>query len=198
MPGDKKPATPGADPDNLPLQFYLAQLETNQKNEPGKVGKIKIAWRHTGETDDDETSEKEPKRIRREDCTQTLAPTSTQDNTSTNNNTTETENEITLAQTPTQQQKSQKPLPSHKHTSNNAEEATTPVAVKIKRWEVRNRGEKEKSSNIKEGTKIQQDTQEETKTTDRDKPAQREELGPGEGLPDPVGTQVGMLEGGIK
>ena len=108
MPGDKKPATPGADPDNLPLQFYLAQLETNQKNKPGKVGKIKIAWRHTGETDDDETSEKEPKIIRREDCTQTLAPTSTQDNTSTNNNTTETENEITLAQTPTQQQKSQK------------------------------------------------------------------------------------------
>ena len=56
---------------------------------------------------------------------------------------------------PTQQHKPQKPLPPHKHTNNNAEEATTPVAVKIKRWEVRNRGEKEKSSNIKEGTKIQ-------------------------------------------
>ena len=115
MPGDKKPATPGADPDNLPLQFYLAQLETNQKNKPGKVGKIKIAWRHTGEKDDDETSEKEPKIIRREDCTQTLAPTSTQDNTSTKNNTTETENEITLAQTPTQQQKSQNTTTTQTH-----------------------------------------------------------------------------------
>ena len=60
MPGDKKPAIPGADPSNIPLQYYLAQLETNQKGKPGKVGKIKIAWRHSGETDE-ETSEKEHK-----------------------------------------------------------------------------------------------------------------------------------------
>ena len=36
MPGNKKPATPGADPNNIPLQYYLAQLETNQKGKPGK------------------------------------------------------------------------------------------------------------------------------------------------------------------
>merc|ERR1711867_411676 len=61
MPGEKKPATVGADPDNQPLQYYLTQLESGQGTKLGKIGKVKIAWRQTGDTDD-ETTEREPKR----------------------------------------------------------------------------------------------------------------------------------------
>ena len=98
MPGDKKPATPGADPNNIPLQYYLAQLETNQKGKPGKVGKIKIAWRHSGETDE-ETSEKEHKRLRRDSHTPTLTPTlAPDDTTETPHNNTNAEEANTLVE----------------------------------------------------------------------------------------------------
>ena len=76
----------GVDPDNQPLQYYLAQLEAGQGNKSGKIGKVKIAWRQT-EDKDDEIVERDPKRQKLDHYTQTQTIIPTQSQTQSTENT---------------------------------------------------------------------------------------------------------------
>ena len=202
MPGEKRPATIGADPDNQPLQYYLAQLELGQGTKSGKIGKVKIAWRQTGDTDD-ETAERDHKRQKLDHYTQPQITTPTELQAQ------NTENTQSEAQTLPQQihspHKTHSPQTPALKQKDTPTKLNTPVAVKIKRWEDKNKGEKEKSrettreDNKREGEKDEQDrnTNEETNKTKKDTPNEGLETGSGGGLSSPEGKNVGIT-GGVK